>query len=734
MNRLMRGTALATPVLALALGTAQAEDVLVETPEAYAEAAAKLAPGDALILADGEWRDFAAVFDAVGTAEAPITLRAETPGGVRLTGLSSLAIGGEHLVVSGLTFTDGHSPTGEVVSFRSAEDKLASNVRLTETVIEDYSHPDRAEQDSWVVLYGQDNIVDHSAFLGKTNKGPTLIVRLDAEQTAPSAHVIEANYFGPRSPLGGNGGETLRIGVSQTSDVNSGVTVRGNLFERCDGEVEIISIKAEGNLVTENLFYESRGSVVFRHGGMNTVSRNVILGNGVRDTGGIRVINDSQTVTENYLEGLRGRKFLGALVVMNGVPNSPQNRYHQVTDASITRNSLIDVAHLGFGVGTDTERSAVPVDSAISANLIVPTEDGDLGLFDDMSGVDFSGNVTTQDAFAEIAAAVKPGLDLTEAPNGLRYPAGDAVSGDIGAPRDLKLVDRDAVGPRHYDKPALSLGEATEVSVAADEAALRQAIASAAPGTVITVARGEIDVTEPLVIDRPLTIRGKGRRGTTLAAAEGLFILDAGGGLSLENVKLYQASADTPLLHARGETYRGAYRLSLHKVDVRADAEAVAPLLAADPETFASAVMADKLTVKDWPGAVFDLSGEGLDGYYLADDLMIENSRFENVRGPVAAYGREGRDESTFGPRFSLKGSKLDGVGAGQGALQLVGIDGLALSGNRFSDSGDVTVKRRVLGLPFAVGANKVSGGTALTMTGVEDEAIDGSLSQGVTP
>ena len=59
-----------------------------------------------------------------------------------------------------------------------------------------------------------------------------------------------------------------------------------------------------------------------------------------------------------------------------------------------------------------------------------------------------------------------------------------------------------------------------------------------------------------------------------------------------------------------------------------------------------------------------DLSGEGLEGWYLTDDLKIANSTFENVAGPVVRYYREGRDESTFGPRFVLYKSKLKNVGA----------------------------------------------------------------------
>src|SRR4051812_42764365 len=64
----------------------------------------KLGPGDVLVMADGTWTDQAIVFRGKGTEDRPLSLRAQTPGKVVLTGKSSLEIDGEHLVVGGLCF------------------------------------------------------------------------------------------------------------------------------------------------------------------------------------------------------------------------------------------------------------------------------------------------------------------------------------------------------------------------------------------------------------------------------------------------------------------------------------------------------------------------------------------------------------------------------------------------------------------------------------------------------
>ena len=126
-------------------------------------------PGDTIVLADGEWRDFEIVFTGVGRPGKPITLKPQTKGGVRITGRSNLRLGGEHLVVSGLVFTDGHTPTRDVIAFRRTKTHLANHSRVTEVVIDRFNNPERFETDFWVMVYGRHNRFDHSYLAGKAN-------------------------------------------------------------------------------------------------------------------------------------------------------------------------------------------------------------------------------------------------------------------------------------------------------------------------------------------------------------------------------------------------------------------------------------------------------------------------------------------------------------------------------------------------------------------------------------
>src|SRR3546814_200449 len=131
--------ALTLAIWASAANPALARDMLVADQAQFGAAVKEAEAGDTIILADGEWRDFQIVFTGNGSAAKPITLTAQTKGKVLITGRSNLHIGGRHLLVSGLVFKNGASPTDAVISFRRDSGMLASDSRVTEVVIDGYS-------------------------------------------------------------------------------------------------------------------------------------------------------------------------------------------------------------------------------------------------------------------------------------------------------------------------------------------------------------------------------------------------------------------------------------------------------------------------------------------------------------------------------------------------------------------------------------------------------------------
>ena len=363
---------------------------LVNDLESLHTAIQNAIPGDEIIMANGVWKDVEIVFETYGVKGNFIHLKAETPGQVFIEGSSNLKIAGEYLEISGLVFRNGYTPGREVVSFRISKSKLANNCRMTNCVIDDFTNPERFDSDLWVAIYGKNNRFDHNTLVGKGNQGVTLAVRMDTEESRENNHLIDHNYFGPRENLGSNGGETLRVGTSHYSLSYSNTKVENNYFDRCDGEHEIISNKACGSIFKGNVFNECIGTLTMRHGNETHVEGNYFLGNGKANTGGIRVINETQTVINNYCYGLTGYRFRGALVVMNGVPDSPLNRYFQVKDSRLDGNILIDCDHVQLCAGSDDERSAIPINTSMSNNIFLSkTNLKPFTIYDDISGISF---------------------------------------------------------------------------------------------------------------------------------------------------------------------------------------------------------------------------------------------------------------------------------------------------------------------------------------------------------
>ncbi len=360
-------TALLFPAFAVSL---MAKDIPVADARAFPEALAAAQPGDCLILAEGEWRDASLVFTGKGTEDAPITLRAATPGKTVLTGKSTLRIGGEYLVVEGLLFQNPDPSVSDLIEFRQNSKKLARHCRLTGCAIIDTVMADRAVESRWVNLYGADHRVDRCSFAGKSSKGATFVVWLGGG--SKGRHRIDHNYFGPREELGSNGGETIRIGDSATSMLTAACLVERNLFERCNGEAECISNKSCGNIYRDNTFLEVSGTLTLRHGNGCLVERNAFLGNGARGTGGVRIIGEDHTVRGNYFEKLTGVNARAAISIMLGIPDSPAHRYFQVKRARVENNTFVDCkTPILLGLNDDKKATLAPIETNFNGNQIV---------------------------------------------------------------------------------------------------------------------------------------------------------------------------------------------------------------------------------------------------------------------------------------------------------------------------------------------------------------------------
>ncbi|RYY64535.1 MAG: hypothetical protein EOO12_09420 [Chitinophagaceae bacterium] len=629
-------------------------------------------PGDTIVIADGEYRDAELNLFAQGDSLRPIVLRAATPGRVLLTGNSSLRLAGTGIEVSGLYFTRGFCTRGAAIEYRSGKE-VANWCRVTACAIDDFNPPARETESSWILLYGRHNRFDHNSVAGKLNQGVTFAVILDGERNQQNEHRIEYNYFGSRPPLGANGGETIRVGTSQTSLTSSRTRIENNYFQDCDGEVEIVSIKSCDNVIRKNTFFESSGVLALRHGHRNLVENNAFIGNGKPNTGGVRVINEGHTIRGNFFSGLTGDRFFAALAVMNAVPNSLPNRYHQVKDVRITGNSWVDCAHIQFHVGKDNERTLAPENVTLANNFFYNrNSDTVFVAFDKTDGFHFADNrvVTrsgrySQPGFVEVRFTALP-----------KNTTGAATRAQCGAPwYVVKTPQQRRLSGRIIPVRAgqNSLAAALEKASFGDVLQLTDTATYLfdGPATVRTYVR--IESRLPQEAKASLRYNGTRGRAALLQLADSA-VLELSG-LTFDN-DAFDERASASAAIAPVTPMKGHYSVFVDRCDFSNYTESSFSPLRAQRNTYADTVRFTNCQ---------DDAGK-----YSADFVEIRNCAFYRVLGHSVDLYRGGSDESTSGPTLAMDHCVLEDVnnkerGAG---LRLLGVQNIVVKNTLFSNTG----------------------------------------------
>jgi len=680
----------------------QAKSILVETPQELKNAVSKAIPGDTIYLKNKEWKNAAIQLSGRGSAAKPIVVMPQSPGGVVFTGNSYIQLGAEYLTFSGFHFKNGYTPKREVISFRINNDQLANHCRVSNLVIEDYSQPQRFKSDTWITLYGKNNRIDHSTFVNKLNAGPVIIAELDDERSQRNQHSIDSNYFKGRQRFGSNGGETIRIGVSRYSLSASQTQIRYNYFERCNGEVEIISIKSGENNVSFNTFLECEGGLVLRHGSGNVVSGNFFIGNNKPFTGGVRVINPKQTVVNNVFYELQGSNFRAPLAVLNGVPNSLINRYYQVKDAVIEKNTFINCSSILFGAGKDAERTLGPENVSFKNNLILSRNATFYTDANQDKGILFTDNGIGADYPGQAEPGFKKVVVKTMSIQGFNLPY-HALYG--AALKKLPLVQQQFTGAAWYHPthtPPLSKSKSFRVS-AQESASLAKTINAAISGdTIVLSSEGLYKMSEELVIDKPLTIMADPKLKSRPVLVNGSFkSFDAfisianGGDLMVKNLSFkgtYESfSAVDAGIRSTDLPMNRPYKLNIDHCEFFDFNESTNAGFKASKSTLADSLIVQNSIFHHMSGSGIDLSAEKDDkGIYNAENTLIKNCVFSNLLGSAINIYRGGNDESTLGPFVTIDHCTFNEVeNREQGTvIRLIGAQQASVTNSVFSFSG----------------------------------------------
>jgi poly(beta-D-mannuronate) lyase len=311
-----------------------------------------------------------------GSSTAPITIQAETRGGVTLTGAQSFVFSNSsYLTISGFVFKQ--STTLDLPAD-------CSRIRLTRN---DFQLA--AAADHWVVVRGDDVKIDRNVFHDKSTLGCYLVIDGPSGDAMAQRTYILRNHFRDHSYGGSNGGEPIRLGVSSRALSTADATVEYNLFERANGDPEGISVKSSGNTIRYNTLRSSTGGIVLRHGNANRVEGNYLLTGG----NGIRIYGNDHLIVNNYVADVTSAGIvLGSGSVRDHFDgeSSDSRRGNDAPDrVTIVLNTLRNNAQ---AVAGESQRPLAPLACRISDNLLVGTS----GALTDMpyqQGITWSGNI-----------------------------------------------------------------------------------------------------------------------------------------------------------------------------------------------------------------------------------------------------------------------------------------------------------------------------------------------------
>lgn len=597
---------------------------------------------DTIYIADGIYQNVELKWKAPGHS---VVVQALNPGKVTITGNSTLRLSGDSLTIAGLDFRHASPTKGALIEFRIGKE-LANASRLTNCVIDSCNPQRRDISYHYVVLNGKSNRIDHCDFTGKLNLGLSLLVNLNEAGSVENNCIVDHNYFGYRPVYGSNGAETIRIGSSRHSYINSGTIIEDNYFERCNGEVEVVSVKASNNFVRNNIFDSCEGIVALRHGRNNTVANNIFYGRGIRNTGGVRVVDSGHEVYDNKFIKLAGTRFFSSFALMNSVPNSLPNRYVQVENVNVHDNLFYDCKSIEFGCGKDNERTQAPLNCSFTDNTIITKSKNPYIFLDSASDVRMSNNVISD---------------------------------------NFKNIDYEKILNDRRKQSGATRGLSYEAAVNTN---------------VIELAGGDLICTETIIVDKPTIIKcsESGVRPKLIwkGNSAGDFITIVNGGtLEIQGID-FDFSHQQGYATARNGITTAKEMITQYKLKVKDcrfvnSTEGNCCAIRGQKSTFADSVTVIGCYFADLSGNGIFLSDETDDiGRYSADDIVIENCKFNHMLGiPVNIY-RGGSDESTAGPYVQIKGCSFnDCCNRERGSvMRLIGPQILDISNCVFNQSG----------------------------------------------
>jgi poly(beta-D-mannuronate) lyase len=417
---------------------------VVTTVAEFKTALSAMNPGDVIEVEDGSYNLSALTITRSGCPAKPIVIRAKNQGKAIFNGNTSLTLESlKYVTIKGFSFQSASIGTGIKI-------QNCSRVRITGNIFE----IKETSSCNWIYigdtfasplpLRSGHNLIDHNSFDGKTQSGKYIV--LDGNYNQQSQHdTISYNVFKNNGPRAANEKESIRVGVSPLSKSSGFTVIEYNLFQDCDGDPEIVSIKSCDNTVRFNTFQRCLGTLCLRQGTGTIAEGNYFFGegktavytdpeSGASNTigcGGVRAYGKGHKILNNYFQGLTGSKWDAAITLTNGdVTNSSSSLsdHYLPEDITVAFNTFVNnKSNIEIGFDNNGKYPKYPVNCSISNNIVVDN---------------------TAPIVKSFSTAALAGLSFA---NNIMYPTGLSSIGISATPDQIRNIDPKLVQPKCKD-------------------------------------------------------------------------------------------------------------------------------------------------------------------------------------------------------------------------------------------------------------------------------------------
>jgi poly(beta-D-mannuronate) lyase len=327
----------------------------VSTPAELTAALQTAGPGSEVVIRDGVYDSWQVKIQKSGSADRPLVIRPETPGGVIFLRATYLRIAANAVVLRGFQFENCGPFTALTVA---GDDNRVTGCRFSFC-----GNPTSTFDRIVLIEMGANrNRVDHCSFVG--SKCMSTAQRISATGEVGLDNRFDHNIYRDIFRYWVNGQENIQIGQDQRNqgDKSPRCTTEYNLFDNAWGDSEIVSNKSSGNTHRHNLAaYCTYSAFTLRGGDDVRVDGNVFF----RCGDGIRVIGKRHTVVNNLVVESRG----DGIIFETGMPD---NSYVATEGSLIANNTIVNCASAGIRAQKPTDtRPFAAKDVTVANNLVV---------------------------------------------------------------------------------------------------------------------------------------------------------------------------------------------------------------------------------------------------------------------------------------------------------------------------------------------------------------------------